>query len=56
MSGTRISSLLGSALIVIIGCSLSAQGKYGGGSGEPNDPYLIYDANHMQALVLGKYL
>jgi hypothetical protein len=27
-----------------------AQGKYGGGSGEPNDPFLIYDANHMQAI------
>jgi hypothetical protein len=27
-----------------------AQGKYGGGSGEPNDPYLINDANHMQAI------
>ncbi len=23
-------------------------GTYGGGTGEPNDPYLIYDANHMQ--------
>ena len=28
----------------------SAIAKYGGGSGEPNDPYLIYDANHMQAI------
>jgi hypothetical protein len=29
---------------------LPAKAKYGGGSGEPNDPYLIYDANHMQAI------
>ena len=50
MSETRNSNLLGIALIVIVVCSLSAEGKYGGGSGEPNDPYLIYDANHMQAI------
>jgi hypothetical protein len=25
-------------------------GTYGGGTGEPNDPYLIYDANHMQEI------
>jgi hypothetical protein len=30
-------------------CS-SALGKYGGGSGEPNNPYLIYDANQMNAI------
>jgi hypothetical protein len=24
--------------------------KYGGGTGEPNDPYQIWDANHMQAI------
>jgi hypothetical protein len=29
---------------------LSAQAKYGGGTGEPNDPYQIWDANHMQAI------
>ena len=31
MGSARISNLLGIALIVIVGCSLSAQGKYGGG-------------------------
>ncbi len=29
---------------------LPAQAKYGGGTGEPNTPYLIADANHMQAI------
>jgi hypothetical protein len=51
MIGTRISSLWGwIALIVIVGYSLSAYGKYGGGSGTPEDPYQIWDANHMQAI------
>jgi hypothetical protein len=51
MSGTRISSLWGRIiLIVIVGCSLSAQAKYGGGSGTPENPYQIWDANHMQAI------
>lgn len=30
--------------------TISAQGKYGGGTGEPNDPYQIWDANDMQAI------
>ncbi len=52
MSGTRNSNLLGkiTVLLIICCCSLSAQAKYGGGSGTSNDPYLIYDANHMQAI------
>jgi len=52
MSGTRISSLLGkiTVLVVICSCSFSAQAKYGGGTGEPNDPYLIFDANQMNAI------
>jgi len=37
-------------LLAVCGWCLSAQAKYGGGSGEPNDPYLIYDANQMQAI------
>jgi hypothetical protein len=28
----------------------NAEGKYGGGSGTPEDPYQIRDANHMQAI------
>jgi len=39
--------------ILLIICSFSlawADTKYGGGTGEPNDPYQIWDANHMQAI------
>ncbi|MBW8041500.1 MAG: hypothetical protein FVQ85_16090 [Planctomycetes bacterium] len=52
MSGTRISSLLDKITILVIICcfSISTPAKYGGGMGEPNDPYLIRDANHMQAI------
>ena len=52
MSETRTSSLLWeiTVLVVICCCCLSAQAKYGGGSGEPNDPYQIRDANDMQAI------
>jgi hypothetical protein len=28
----------------------AAHAKYGGGTGEPNNPYQIKDANHMQAI------
>ena len=38
-------------LLIICCCSLTrADVKYGGGTGEPNDPYQIWDANHMQAI------
>lgn len=38
-------------IILVLGCcSLSVQAKYGGGSGEPNDPYQISNASHMQAI------
>jgi hypothetical protein len=55
MSGTRKSNLLGkiTVLFVICCCSLSAHAKYGGGSGEPNDPYLIYTAEQMNQIGLG---
>jgi len=36
-------------LLAAIACS-STLAKYGGGSGEPNDPYQIRDANNMQAI------
>lgn len=44
MSGTRISSLLEKITILVIICcfSISTQAKYGGGTGEPNDPYQTY--------------
>ncbi len=52
MFRARNSNLLGKITVffVICCCSLSAQGKYGGGTGEPNDQYQIRDANHMQAI------
>jgi hypothetical protein len=31
-------------------CPLLSWQKYGGGTGEPNDPYLIYTAEHLNAL------
>jgi hypothetical protein len=37
-------------LLAISFSALPAQAKYGGGTGEPNDPYLIYDANQMNAI------
>ena len=39
-------------LVVLIVGSMAEPtlAKYGGGSGEPNDPYQIWDANHMQAI------
>ncbi|MGB2808044.1 MAG: GLUG motif-containing protein [Sedimentisphaerales bacterium] len=52
MSRARNSSLLGkiTVVFVIFGCCLSAQAKYGGGSGSPEDPYLIYTAEQMNAI------
>jgi hypothetical protein len=37
-------------LLAICFLCLPAQAKYGGGTGEPNNPYLIFDANHMNAI------
>jgi len=52
MCEMRNSSLLVkiTVIIVICCCCLSAQAKYGGGTGDPNDPYLIFDANQMNAI------
>jgi len=52
MNGTRISSLLGKITVLVVICCfcLSAQAKYGGGSGTSDYPYLIYDANQMNAI------
>ncbi len=54
MSGTRNSSLLGkiTVFVVIYCCTLPAQAKYGGGTGQPNDPYLIYTAEQMNEIGL----
>jgi hypothetical protein len=37
-------------LITIFLYSFPAQAKYGGGTGEPNDPYLIYTAGQMNEI------
>jgi len=37
-------------LFAIYFSGLPARAKYGGGTGDPNDPYLIYDANQMNAI------
>ena len=52
MIRTRNSNLLGkiTVLVVICCCCFSAEGKYGGGSGTPEDPYQIWDANHLQSI------
>ncbi|MHC4110890.1 MAG: fibronectin type III domain-containing protein [Planctomycetota bacterium] len=52
MSGTRKSNLLGkiTVLFVICCCCLPAHAKYGGGTGETNDPYLIYTPEQMNAI------
>ena len=52
MYETRKSSLWGKITILFVICffSLPAQAKYGGGSGTPEDPYLIYDASQMNAI------
>ena len=37
-------------MIVVFFASIPAYAKYGGGSGEPNDPYLIYTAEQMNTI------
>ncbi|MHC4640697.1 MAG: GLUG motif-containing protein [Planctomycetota bacterium] len=37
-------------LPVVCFFSLTSEAKYGGGKGEPNEPYLIYDANQMNSV------
>jgi len=36
--------------VIICFSTLPVQAKYGGGTGEPNEPYLIFDANQMNAI------
>ena len=37
-------------LLTISFFALPVQAKYGGGTGEPNDPYLIFDADQMNTI------
>jgi len=52
MGKARSSNLGGGVGVFLVVCCLGvvAEGKYGGGSGTPEDPYQIRDANHMQAI------
>ncbi|RPJ37314.1 MAG: hypothetical protein EHM35_06645, partial [Planctomycetaceae bacterium] len=52
MAAKRGSCVLQSALVVIALSlpDLPAHAKYGGGAGEPNDPYLIYTAEQINAI------
>jgi len=51
----RLRSTVILAVLVAIGSfSGSVQAKYGGGTGEPNTPYLIYDANQMNTIGLNE--
>jgi len=52
MYETRNSNLFGEITIffIICCCYLPTEAKYGGGSGTPEDPYLIYDASQMNAI------
>jgi hypothetical protein len=54
MNGTRKSNLLGKITILFIICLfvLPAEAKYGGGTGDSNDPYLIYTAEQMNEIGL----
>ena len=54
MIGMRNSNLLGKITVFVFICffGLSAQGKYGGGTGEPEEPYLIYTAEQMNEIGL----
>ena len=52
-NSTKTFGTLTTPLFLLLAISLSAlpaQGKYGGGTGEPNDPYLIFDANQMNTI------
>ena len=42
-------------LITVVFLSLPAKAQYGGGSGEPNDPYLIYTAGQMNEIGANRY-
>jgi hypothetical protein len=52
MVRARGSNLFGKVTVFFVICcfSLPSQAKYGGGSGTPEAPYLISDANHMQTI------
>jgi hypothetical protein len=49
--GPKMSKMVSLSLVIFFAASTqAADHKYGGGTGRPNDPYLIYDANHLNAI------
>jgi hypothetical protein len=54
MFRASISNLLWkiTVVVVICSCGVPAHAKYGGGTGEPNDPYFIYTAEQMNEIGL----
>ncbi len=52
MSNLNLSKTFGLFFVLPAVCLLArpAEAKYGGGTGEPNDPYLIYTAEQMSAI------
>jgi hypothetical protein len=56
MTQARNAQISGIILLTIIVClfSSSAFAKYGGGIGEPNDPYLIYTAEQLNTIGLNQ--
>jgi hypothetical protein len=56
MTKARNSHISGTILLTIIIClfSFPAYAKYGGGTGEPNNPYLIYTAEQLNTIGLNQ--
>jgi len=52
MTNARYFGILRIIPFLIVACCLAfpARAQYGGGTGEPNDPYLIYSAGHLNAI------
>ncbi len=52
VSKLKIQWALSLLLVILYFSGLTAQAQYGGGTGKPNDPYLIYTAEQMNAIGL----
>jgi hypothetical protein len=52
LSKRKTQQVISSFFVLLYFCSLPAQAQYGGGTGEPNDPYLIYTAEQQNKIGL----
>jgi hypothetical protein len=50
LSKRKIQQVISSFFMMLCFCSLPVRAQYGGGTGEPNDPYLIYTAEQMNQI------